>query len=267
MAGINRVSQDGKLWYPVSFAARQLHTSTPKVRELMGRGTLEWCQKGRSKILLVSVESLERYRRSDENPHNGKINRALRSPDPLARRPGDLPKLGDRRKPQPGGFGVFVPTWDPRSGREAIDCGEGSGLTYRKRESVGAEKQGTISPSADTTPRSSVESPGSRPIDPELMALGFELAVFHLEHEPSSFLRFIEIMEREVGECRERMRPYLRAWYNSTRDLLEDSGHAIDCLEDPTAVQRAYETLWPPNGGHHEKGTDVGLGQVDESTC
>ena len=135
-----RVNQDGKLWYSTSFAARQLHTSVPRVRELMGRGTLEWCQKRRSKALLVSVESVELYRRSEDNPHKGKVNRTLRSPDPLARQTGDLPKLGDRREPPLGGFGVFAPTWDPRSGREAAGARQGACLTFQTREIFGAEQ-------------------------------------------------------------------------------------------------------------------------------
>jgi hypothetical protein len=134
VAAITRVTQDGKFWCSTSFAARQLHTSVPKVRELMGRGTLEWCQKRRSKALLVSLESVDLYRRSEDNPHKGQVNRSLQLPRPLQGQIGNPPKLGDRRKPQPQGFGVFAPTWDPRSGRDA------NGSAVETREIFRAEK-------------------------------------------------------------------------------------------------------------------------------
>lgn len=114
MSGIDRVLQDGRYWYPVGSAARRLRTSATKVRELMGNGTLDWCQKGRSRVMMASVESVEAYLLSEANPNRAAIARSLRSPNPLARRPNDPPKLGDREEDSHRSD-IFVRTWDPRA--------------------------------------------------------------------------------------------------------------------------------------------------------
>lgn len=121
-----RILQDDRWWHPVPAAARRLRTNPNKIRALMGDGTLEWCQKGNTRTLMVSVESVEAYRTSKANPKAVKPgNSSARSPDPLARRAGDLPKMGDRDPSQQigSGWGVFAPTWDPRSGREKKPSG------------------------------------------------------------------------------------------------------------------------------------------------
>ncbi|RZI59621.1 MAG: hypothetical protein EOP94_02700 [Zymomonas sp.] len=120
MPAIERVMQDGRYWYPVGSAARRLATTATKIRALMGAGVLEWCQKGNSRILLVSVESLEAYRLSPANPRAGALSAALRSPDPLARRSADLPKLGDRDREveEARRSDIFTRTWEPGTGRE-----------------------------------------------------------------------------------------------------------------------------------------------------
>lgn len=117
MASIERVWQDGQQWYPVGSAARLLGTTAPKVRELMGDGTLEWCQKGRSQIMMVSVASTEAYRTSAANPKRSKARSLNLSPDALARGANNLPKLGDRdrQKEEARRSDIFVRTWDPRA--------------------------------------------------------------------------------------------------------------------------------------------------------
>lgn len=117
MAKIERVLQDGRYWYPVSTAARLLRTNAAKVRQLMGDGTLEWCQKGRSRIMMVSTESTDAYRLSEKNPNRDTIKASLRSPDPLHRGGGALPKLADRdmEAEERRRSDVFVRTWDPRA--------------------------------------------------------------------------------------------------------------------------------------------------------
>ena len=121
MPGIERVLQEGRYWYPVGSAARRLQTTASKVRELMGSGVLEWCQKGKSRTLLVSVDSTEAYRLAAPEPKRKAISKSLRSPDPLKRASADIPKLGDRSDDTVRTHSVFTPTWDPRSGREEQD--------------------------------------------------------------------------------------------------------------------------------------------------
>jgi len=87
----------------------------------MGSGVLEWGQKGKSRTLLVSVDSTEAYRLAAPEPKRKAISKSLRSPDPLKRASADIPKLGDRSNDTVRTHSVFTPTWDPRSGREEQD--------------------------------------------------------------------------------------------------------------------------------------------------
>lgn len=121
MAGIERVLQEGRYWYPVGSAARRLQTTANKVRELMGADVLEWCQKGKSRTLLVSMDSVEAYLRALPEPKRKAISKSLRSPDPLKPTSSAIPKLGDRSDDTVRTYSVFTPTWDPRSGREEHD--------------------------------------------------------------------------------------------------------------------------------------------------
>lgn len=67
--------------------------------------------------MMVSVESTDAYRISDQNPKREAIRSALRSPDPLARQATDLPKLGarDLEAEEAQRSDIFVRTWDPRA--------------------------------------------------------------------------------------------------------------------------------------------------------
>lgn len=51
-------------------------------------------------------------------------------------------------------------------------------------------------------------------VDPELIALGTELAVFHLEAGARSFADYSRAMVADLGEA---ARPYLRSWYEGAR--------------------------------------------------
>lgn len=58
-----KVIKDGKAYYKISDAAKILGTNAVKVRQLMGRGELDWIQlRPGSKTLLVSADSLIRVK-------------------------------------------------------------------------------------------------------------------------------------------------------------------------------------------------------------
>ena len=55
-------------------------------------------------------------------------------------------------------------------------------------------------------------------IDPEILSLGLEIAVGHIDRGIKSFADFAKVMISELGEV---IRPYLKAFYNGARDLPE----------------------------------------------
>ena len=58
--------QNGKLYYSVRAAARELSVTANKLREMMGRGDLELTQFGVNGPLWIAVESIVSYQRRKE---------------------------------------------------------------------------------------------------------------------------------------------------------------------------------------------------------
>lgn len=80
-------------------------------------------------------------------------------------------------------------------------------------------------------------------IDPEILAIGTELAVFHLEAGVRKFKDFARTMAKDLDQPLAKVRPYLRSWYNGARDMMEDSGVSIDGMDSPEAVRAEMATL------------------------
>ena len=55
-------------------------------------------------------------------------------------------------------------------------------------------------------------------IDPEILAIGLEIAVGHIDRGVKSFADFAKVMIADLGDV---VRPYLKAFYNGARDLPE----------------------------------------------
>ena len=55
-------------------------------------------------------------------------------------------------------------------------------------------------------------------IDPEMLAIGTEMAVYHIEKGARQFIPYAKAMIEDLGEA---IRPYLKAFYNGARDLPE----------------------------------------------
>lgn len=64
-------------------------------------------------------------------------------------------------------------------------------------------------------------------IDPEILSIGLEIAVGHIDRGIKSFTDFARVMIEDLGDT---IRPYLKAFYNGARDLPEiiDNGLALD---------------------------------------
>ena len=55
-------------------------------------------------------------------------------------------------------------------------------------------------------------------IDPEILAIGTEMAVYHIEKGSRKFVEYAKAMIEDLGDV---IRPYLKAFYNGARDLPE----------------------------------------------
>lgn len=80
-------------------------------------------------------------------------------------------------------------------------------------------------------------------IDPEILAIGTELAVFHIEAGVRKFADFAKAMANDLDLPLNRVRPYLRSWYNGARDMMEDSGVSIDGMDTAETVRSELANL------------------------
>lgn len=62
-------------------------------------------------------------------------------------------------------------------------------------------------------------------IDPETLAIGTEMAVYHIEKGARKFAEYATAMIADLGDA---IRPYLKAFYNGARDLPEVAENGLD---------------------------------------
>lgn len=67
-------------------------------------------------------------------------------------------------------------------------------------------------------------------IDPEILAIGTEMAVYHLEKGARKFAEYATAMIADLGDA---IRPYLKAFYNGARDLPEVAENGLDADMTP----------------------------------
>ena len=84
-------------------------------------------------------------------------------------------------------------------------------------------------------------------IDPEILAIGAELAVFHIEAGVRKFTDFAKVIAADLDVPMEKVRPYLRSWYNGARDMMEDADVSIDGMDDPNVVRREWRQMGEAN--------------------
>lgn len=83
-------------------------------------------------------------------------------------------------------------------------------------------------------------------IDPEVLAMGTELAVFHIEAGVRKFADFAKTMASDLHMPLEKIRPFLRSWYNGSRDMLEDAGQSIEGMDGADTVRAELSKLSAP---------------------
>ena len=68
-------------------------------------------------------------------------------------------------------------------------------------------------------------------IDPEMLAIGTEMAVYHIEGGARKFAQYAKAMIEDMGDA---IRPYLKSFYNAVRDLPEaqELASSMDSYDD-----------------------------------
>ena len=68
-------------------------------------------------------------------------------------------------------------------------------------------------------------------IDPEMLAIGTEMAVYHIEGGARKFAQYAKAMIADMGDA---IRPYLKSFYNAVRDLPEaqELANSMDSYDD-----------------------------------
>lgn len=80
-------------------------------------------------------------------------------------------------------------------------------------------------------------------IDPEMIAIGTELAVYHIEAGTRKFVDVARAIQSQLGVAWGQLRPYLRGWYNGARDMIEDAGGDISGMDGPDEVRAGLKEL------------------------
>lgn len=85
-------------------------------------------------------------------------------------------------------------------------------------------------------------------IDPEILMDGVIVMGAHIESGARRFADAARAVASDLGMTLQQLRPYLRAWYNGSRDMLEDNGQDVSDMDGPGAV-RAALTMIEEEGG------------------
>lgn len=75
-------------------------------------------------------------------------------------------------------------------------------------------------------------------IDPEILAIGTEMAVYHIEKGTRKFAEYATAMIADLGDA---IRPYLKAFYNGARDLPEVAENGLDADMTPYDEVQKFE--------------------------
>ncbi len=152
----------------------------------------------------------------------------------------DQPPVGEGAGQPPGGSGdVHSTNSKPNSnGRRPVDDDApqtdspdyGANNTFIKKdqaEKLAARLKALLKDAANKM---------SSGMDPELFAIGAQLAAYHIEAGARSFAKFTRAMMDQLGMTFAELRPGLRFWYNGARDLMEDAGLDISKMDSREVV-------------------------------
>lgn len=89
-------------------------------------------------------------------------------------------------------------------------------------------------------------------IDPEILAIGMELAVGHIDRGVKTFADFSKKMIEDLGDV---IRPYLKAFYNGARDLPEVIESGLSAEMTPYDEVRRFNVATIGENGEEKKPT------------
>lgn len=92
-------------------------------------------------------------------------------------------------------------------------------------------------------------------IDPEILTIGIEMAVYHIEKGTRKFADYAKAMINDLGDA---IRPYLKAFYNGARDLPEVEGAGLNKEMDSADDVRKFDVA-----NFDKPGTDI-MATIDE---
>lgn len=107
-------------------------------------------------------------------------------------------------------------------------------VTRERAEQVRAELKAMLKAASSTL---------NTGVNPKMLALGTELAMFHIEAGSRKFADFVVFVAQEMEMSVSELKPYLRAWYNAGRDGIEDRGGSIEGTDDPASVKAELARL------------------------
>lgn len=91
--------------------------------------------------------------------------------------------------------------------------------------------------------RAKLKNQVSAGIDPEMLSIGAELTVFHIEAGARKFADLVKAIAADLGVDVAAIRPYLKGWYNGARDLMEDGGVDIAGMDSAETVREVLKAL------------------------
>jgi N12 class adenine-specific DNA methylase len=83
--------------------------------------------------------------------------------------------------------------------------------------------------------------------DPEFAMAGMQLAGFHIEAGARKFAALSKAIADDLGTELSKLKPYIAAWYNGARDLLEGQGEDISDMDGAGAVRAAVGMIPEPS--------------------
>lgn len=82
-----------------------------------------------------------------------------------------------------------------------------------------------------------------RTVDPEMIEIGTKMTVFYVEGGVRKFADVAQRIADRLGVSVRSLKPYLRSWYNATRDMLEDSDMDVSDMDSADSLRATVTAL------------------------
>lgn len=138
-------------------------------------------------------------------------------------------------KPQEEAGGMFAPKQEDLLSSAPSDYGSKNKLVTKDRaDEIAAKMAAKFKGQLNTG------------IDPELLAMGTELAIYHIEAGARKFLDFVRRMRAQMeglGVAWPQLKPYVRGWYLGAQATLEDKGGDVSGMDSSDDVRAAMKDI------------------------